>query len=226
MKKINNSKRLRYWDVVLYITEFDLFEILIRNTERISHYAYIVHDKDVWDEESVKELQSRPEDERPETIPVVGDFKKQHIHLIVDFFNAHTFSAVKKIFTTENDKPRVREILSRQGAFEYLVHKNNPDKFQYSYDLIKSDDIKYYEKFCKEGFSTDKDNISEQIVADILNNIPPRLLVKRYKRDFILNMQRYYDCADKIRLWDIEHPTQQSKDESLFKAVQESIPFD
>lgn len=148
--------------------------------------------------------------------------------MIVDFFNAHTFTAVKKLFTTENDKPRVREILSRQGAFEYLIHKNNPDKFQYSYDLIKSDEIKYYEKFCKEGYSTDKDNISEQIIADILNNIPPRLLVKRYKRDFILNMQRYYDCADKIKLWDVEHPPMVNGKPDLeeLKRIQEEIPFD
>lgn len=86
MKKINNSKRLRYWEVVLYITELDLFKILIRNTERISHYAYIVHDKDVWDEESVKELQSRPEDERPEEIPEVGSLKKTAYSFDCRFF--------------------------------------------------------------------------------------------------------------------------------------------
>lgn len=231
MKKINNknitvdlsgSSRLRYWEVVLYVDENRLISLLVANVERISHYAYIYHDKDVYlDDEEEKDDDGNVVYSHKE-----GDLKRPHFHLLVDFYNGHTFTAVKKIFTTENDKPRVKRILSRSGAFEYMVHKNDPDKFQYAYDLIESDDIKYYEKFCKEGYSTDKDNISEQIIADILNNVPPRLLVRRYKRDFILNMQRYYDCAEKIKLWDIEHPRLRRIDEAEFKAVQEEISFE
>lgn len=80
-----------------------------------------------------------------------GDLEKVHIHLLIDFYDAHTFSAVKRMFTTVNDNPRCEPVSDRVQCYRYLIHKDNPEKFQYSKSNIVSDNIIYYEKLCVVG---------------------------------------------------------------------------
>ena len=152
----------------------------------------------------------------------------------MSFYNACTLKACSRLFTTENDKPRVYSIGDMGLAYDYLIHKNHPDKYQYKKCDITSDDLSHYEKLLINGEKSDNDNKSENIVMDILAGVPTRILVSRYGRDFIIHMSQYLDCANKIRTEDIFMADKRAKDEAerkarleeLSKPVQQEFDFD
>lgn len=193
------GNRYRPWTIVFYGTQKELFQILHKYSERIAHYAFAYHDKDVYEEDEYEEDKTTLKHKK-------GDLKKPHFHLVVDFYNGCTFTAVKKLFTTAEDNPRVSNIVDRVAQYEYLWHKNNPEKYQYSADIVVSDDINYYEKLCITGDKRDSDNIAESIINDLLRKVSPRLMVNRYGRDFVIHMKQYQECADVIANWDLDHP--------------------
>lgn len=61
-----------------------------------------------------------------------GELKKEHYHIIVCFSSPTTFNHVKNTITSPLNCPIPTPLLNIQGGFEYLTHKNNPDKAQYS----------------------------------------------------------------------------------------------
>lgn len=193
----NYTKRSRSFNLVVYCGKRSLFKILRAYNDGISNYAFMEHDKDVFEDDTY--------DENDVLIHAKGDLKQPHIHLLIDFYHAHTFTAVKKMFTTEEDSPRVEFTSSRAVCFRYLCHLDNPEKYQYDYKDIVSSDIAYYEKFCKQGDKDDRDNIAEKIINDLLCNVPPAMLVSRYGRDFVIHMRQYEECAYKIQEWQFMH---------------------
>lgn len=216
---MSNSKstRVRCWWLVLYLSRNELMRILMDNRDRIANYAFAYHDYDIYDDDVLDGSQN--------VIHKKGDLKKPHFHLLIDFFHGHTFTAVKKLFTTDDDAPRVEVTNSRKECFEYLIHRNHLDKFQYSYDIIVSPDIVYYEKFCKQGDKRENDNLAEEIINEILKGVSPRLLVARYGRDFVIHMRQYMDCAAEIRSWDLMHPKKSLPELIPVPDEQLEIPF-
>ena len=191
MPKNFNVGRARPWTVVFYGTQRELFSILHTYDCRINKYAFIKHDKCHYLEDLI---------EGTKVIHKKGELEKEHFHVLVDFFNGHTFSSVKRIFTTENDKPRVEKITDRVAQYRYLTHKDNPEKYQYDESAIISNDINYYEKLCLEGDKVDNDNKAECIIMDILKGVSPRIMLSRYGREYVINYQKYQDFAGEIRL--------------------------
>lgn len=185
------GNRFRNYNIVFYGSEGELCKILRLNSDRISKYAYCVHDKDVY-------LEDRYDDDG-NLVTKKGDIERVHIHCNLEFFNALSFNACKRMFTTECDNPRVERTIDKQAMFEYLVHKNDKDKFQYPYDSIVSNDIVHFEKLCKFGEKIGSDDKAIQIVEDILKGVSKRLLMYRYGRDVIINFERYEAYARLIK---------------------------
>ena len=177
----NNSK-FRPWEIIFYGSQKELFKLLHKYECRISKYAFIFHDKDIYDDGEHK-----------------GELKKPHFHVLVDFHYPCTFTTCKRLFTTDTDNPRVENIRDRVAKFEYLTHKRYPDKDQYAYSDIISNDIQYYENLLLRGDKKEVDNVAVAIVNDLLKGVPTVLLVDRYGRDFVIHMNQYEDCAFKIR---------------------------
>ena len=217
------SGRYRPFTIVFYGTQLELMGIIRTYRARIAHYAFIPHDKDIYDEDLY--------DEKKETlIHKKGDIAKQHIHLLVDFFNGHTITAVKRLFTTDNDKPRVDVVRDRAAQYRYLTHKDNPEKYQYNTADIISEDINYYEKICIVGDKVDGDNKAEMIINDLLRGVSPRIMVSRYGRDFVIHMKQYQECANEIRYYEADEHIRQKilADENAKKIENEQLqcPFD
>ena len=192
---MGNSNRFRPFTLVFYGTQEELMTIIRTYRQRIAHYAYITHDKDIYEDDLYN-------DDKTELVHKKGDIAKPHIHILLDFFNGHTLTAVKRLFTTENDKPRVDVIHDRVAQYRYLTHKDHPEKYQYDVADIISDDINYYETLCKVGDKPDSDNKAEMIINDLLRGISPRIMVSRYGRDFVIHMKQYEDCVTAIRFYD------------------------
>lgn len=204
-----NCGRFRHFGIIFYGSALELDTILLRYQARISHYAYILHDKDTFVEE-VKDKDGNVVHEK-------GELKKAHYHVLVDFYNACSANACKRLFVTTTDNPKVEIINDMVASYRYLTHKDNPEAYQYTSDCINSSDINYYEHMCIIGAKKDSDNIAMQIIEDILKKVNPRILVHRYGRDFVIHMKQYYDCAWEIQEYDRAHPV---FDEQL------KLPFD
>lgn len=193
------GNRFRNFNIVFYGSEGELCKILRLNNDRISKYAYCVHDKDTYLEDRF--------DDSGNCVNVKGDLEKIHIHCNLEFYNALSFSACKKMFTTETDNPRVEHTIDKQLMFEYLIHKNDKDKYQYPYSEIVSNDIAHFEKYCKYGEKIGGDEKAILIIEDLLKGVPLRLMLYRYGREFIINKEKYISFAQDLK--------QESYDENL-----------
>ena len=101
-------------EVMQYFEYYDVIEIAvieqrIKSLTNIKKYAIIIHDKDL--------LES-------------GEPKKKHFHAIMTFSNATTSEVVAK--TLQVEEQYINKIrTTTKSAMLYLVHRNNPEKYQY-----------------------------------------------------------------------------------------------
>ena len=93
---------------------YELKSILVNNGSTFKHYAYIMHDKD--------------NEEQP------------HYHLCLEYKNARTFTQVKLMF----EGAHIEEMEYKNMSYQYLIHKNDPDKYQYSIDNVMTLEKDYY----------------------------------------------------------------------------------
>ena len=65
-----------------------------------------------------------------------GKTKKPHYHIIVSFDGPTTFKNVHEKICKPLNATIPKPILSVKGAFNYLTHKNHPDKYPYDIEEI------------------------------------------------------------------------------------------
>lgn len=65
-----------------------------------------------------------------------GEIKKPHYHVILAYSGPTTFNSVKSLTVDVLQATIPKPIDHIKGAYEYLTHKNDPDKYQYSVDEI------------------------------------------------------------------------------------------
>jgi len=88
----------------------------IKNVEQCPIYAWIVHDKDA----------------DPET----GELIPKHVHAYVEFPNPRSFASVaESLGVAEN---MVCKVIDKNGILQYLIHKNQPEKYQYDFNDIQA----------------------------------------------------------------------------------------
>ncbi len=122
MSDITNTKS-RAWCSVLYPDDPShekCIELLKSNGYT---FAGILHDSDTWSA-SDDDIESHD----------VGTLKKKHYHLVIYFRNPKYRNALaKELGITPN---YLRECRNRDASILYLVHANDPDKFQYDSSLV------------------------------------------------------------------------------------------
>ena len=79
-------------------------------------YALITHDKDVNED---------------------GELLKPHIHVVIKLDNTQEDTALEKNLGLRSGL--VHTIFSLKGSLEYLIHLNNPEKYQYSLNDVEGD---------------------------------------------------------------------------------------
>ncbi|MGN0532752.1 MAG: replication protein [Eubacterium sp.] len=97
-----------------------------------------------------------------------GEVKKAHHHIILCYAGPTTFNNVKRLTVDELGQTIPKPIDNVRGAYEYLTHKNNPEKYQYSDEEIQflnGFDIKEI----VEQSEKDKASIKMAILDDIDN---------------------------------------------------------
>lgn len=173
------------WLIVTYLNEEDLHNILESKLDKgiITNYAYINHDRDVTKE---------------------GELKKAHRHCIILCKSPVLGSRIQNWFKGINDEggesnTLVEKLKSKKGAFAYLTHENNPEKYQYSREDVICSDDDYFDSL--EDKKTDK---SWSALEDLLNGMSYRECARKYGRDFILHYNAYrtlvFDIQQQERL--------------------------
>jgi hypothetical protein len=168
---MNTTKniRTRNFSLVTYVSMADIENYC--KLPHVKNYAYILHDKDIKED---------------------GSLKEPHIHVVLSYHNARTRSAVLADFKDFSQNTLVEECIELEGCLDYLTHKRNPDKFQYPVDCVKTN-FGYY-----RGDYTTEDNTAYCLVMDIMKGLSRLQLLRKYGRDFAINRDKYYGLATEI----------------------------
>ena len=104
--------------------------------------------------------------------------------------NPITLSAVRALFPI-GANTLGHAVRDKADCFNYLNHKDKPEKYQYPDEAIICDDWKYW-KSIQSGENDDK---TLNILDDILAGVGFRELAKRYGRDLVINYHKYREFA-------------------------------
>lgn len=94
--------------------------------------AWALHDKDVYTQAAFDAYVKKHEGTLPDLMP--GDLKKPHVHFVCSFPNARYFSGIAKEIGVEVNV--IRKVNNLYKAYVYLWHMLDPDKYQYSKDIV------------------------------------------------------------------------------------------
>lgn len=117
--------RSRNYTIVLYPEDETHVQALKIIKNQFS-YAYILHNMDKWEKDKINENTGEIEYKK-------GDKKKEHWHVLITFPNARSDETIKEILG--NEKIHIEKSSFYQMA-RYLVHKDNPNKWQYKNEEI------------------------------------------------------------------------------------------
>lgn len=188
MKK-NDITRFRSYSIVCYNVHF--VESLISD-KSIKSYYWISHDNDKLDDVQLKPL---------------------HYHLVVTFNYAIIPNKLMSIcdaymLLEDSDTNYFYEpVNSLPSVLLYLTHRSNPDKFQYSYSSILTNNSTYLASVY--SYDTTKENDAFNIVMALIDGVSYEELLKIYGRDFVFHYRQYLLMADLIeaeRLGDTSSP--------------------
>ena len=186
--------------LISYLPSTDIInDILDKKIKSIKSYAFIYHDKDIYLNDIL--------DDNNEILHKKGDLKTPHYHIYLRFKTNRDPDEIKRWFMPkglldQNGLPYnclSQKVKSSVACIDYLTHKNEPDKYQYSENDIISFNI-------DSVLENDAIDNSIDIVEDMLSGSPTRELVKRYGRDFIYHYSSYSAIVAKIKYEDAISP--------------------
>lgn len=186
--------------LISYLPSADIInDILDKKVKNIKSYAFIYHDKDIYFNDIL--------DDKNEILHKAGDLKVPHFHIYLKLKSSRDSEEIKRWFMPrelidENGLPYnclSQKVKSSVACIEYLTHKNEPEKYQYSENDVVSFNI-------DSVLENDAVDNSIDIVEDMLNGFSTRELVKRYGRDFIYHYSSYSAIVAKIKYEDAISP--------------------
>ena len=129
------------------------------------HYVYILHDKDVNED---------------------GSLRSPHFHILCTFVQNKSFNSVASLVVSSQNT-FVQQLQDVGGAFAYLTHQNNLEKFQYNSDDLVSDNLDYWlDKIPEyENKSSKNDDFVDDLLSDDFDVVA---MARKYGRDFIKSM--------------------------------------
>lgn len=121
-----DKNRYRRFCIELYpeTESYNYEEVLQYLLQNSVTYSYIVHDRDEDDD---------------------GKLKKAHVHMVIVRKNGCTCSALSKC--TKIPCQFIEPCRKYIQAIRYLVHRDDPDKYQYNQLDVKTNDSKFLEYF-------------------------------------------------------------------------------
>lgn len=177
-----STQRERAFWIRTYLKEDQLKALLEKNLSIIYRYAYAYHDKDVSKRDESK-------------------LAEPHFHLLIRFTDKYSISKVRKLFSGFVDEKGLEinsNIQFREKTdahcIQYLVHKNDSEKYQYSADCITAFNYDVDEELAKQ-LSDDVRCETSLIFATLFeqgwSSQTLKRLIAEYGRDFVHHYQNY-----------------------------------
>lgn len=181
MDDLQNA-RARKFSCITYCTEEQIKLSLEAHWSCIRAWAYMKHDKDVNSD---------------------GTTKEPHYHVVVWLYNASTVGRVRRWFRALDDKQQEITTTAQPCkdvvfAYEYLYHRNDPDKYQYNEKDIQCSDRDLFK-------SDDPDDNAVNALNDILYGVPLQEVMQRYGRDAIYHYSHLRQIVCDIRAMEKGH---------------------
>ncbi len=184
--------RCRNYGLITYHSEETIKTVLQTYAGRIRHFAYILHDKDTYEHDVYEKDKNGNTTDK--ILHKKGETKEKHYHLLLSMNNAMTLTAIRALFPI-GANTLGQAIRDKADCFNYLNHKDAPDKYQYPDKAIICDDFDYW-KGIQSGESDDR---TLNIIDDIISGVGFRELAKRYGRDLVINYQKYWSFAKNVK---------------------------
>ena len=131
-------KQSRNFTAIVYpdSEDYDYHLILNRLSSFWDKFYYILHDKDCYLESDYEKWIA---DNKSDDVPFQpGELKKPHYHIVVSHNDPVILGRAAKKFGLSSNY--VQTVHKLKPAVQYLIHLNNPEKFQYSpSDIVTSD---------------------------------------------------------------------------------------
>ncbi len=126
-----------------------------------------LHDKDVWTHDSPEVVDEETGEiiEKKGSKYKSGDRKKSHYHVILKFEKLMGYKEVNTEIRPITNSPYLQKCYSLKGQYEYLIHLNHPDRYQY-----EKDEIRTYNGFFIEPNMRDRMILVDEIGKTIAEN--------------------------------------------------------
>lgn len=187
--------RSRNWNFILYPESAPANWIDIIDETRIEWVCSPLHDKD---------------------IDPNGEPKKSHYHITLLYPSDKSFNQVSELVVDILKQPIPIKCISVKGSIRYMVHKDNPDKYQYNWHDIKSFGGADLQSLC-EPTLTERMVILQEIMDFIdENNVIEFDYLDTYARkegktDWFRVMHCYNTMSISIKLKSKRHSLQNEK---------------
>lgn len=163
-----DEQQFRKFSCVTYLSESQLQECLQRSGDMIRGFAYCYHDKDIAED---------------------GTLKAFHAHLVLWLYNPRKLKSIRGWFDCgykdekgEKINTLIQPCHDVKASAEYLMHKNDPDKYQYP-----PESVVYSDPLLFEFPDTQKDDVALLSLEDLLNGLSLRACASKYGRDFMFH---------------------------------------
>lgn len=173
------TERSYSWACITYMDEGNLRRFL---TEQCRNWAWIVHDRDVKEDGTPKEV---------------------HKHVVCTFERERSFGQVVQLFAmyAEGQNTLVEPCQSLEASLEYLTHENDPQKWQYDRKEVIISSSAWYGKYIG---AKERAEENEKFVNDLLapsSRFSVVAMARTYGRDFMRNMRSYMEFR-KVALYE------------------------
>lgn len=174
------AKKEQYYNFSLstYCEEDFVLKVLDLHSNQIKAFAYCVHDCDVNDN---------------------GEIKEKHIHVLLLLNYPYPPATVCNWFSnTDSEGKKINTLWEKlvypSLMYRYLIHEDNPEKYQYDPSLRICSELKY---FLDE---TSTDDVAQLALFDLLDGVSLREVARRYGRDFIYHYGHIKQIYEDIKL--------------------------
>lgn len=167
----SNTKEYRSFFLRTYCPLDEVY--LLLEHLHIEAYAFIVHDKDC---------------------DLNGELHESHIHLLVHLCYPSKVRATTIAKYLKSGNTRLEIVRDKYKAYQYLIHANSPDKFQYSLDEVVCNNLDFYQ--LPTAVTKEQKRASDMscLLDDVLT-LTMRDFALKYGRDGILNYSKYKDFS-------------------------------
>lgn len=171
-RKRGSMERYYSFKLISYLSEESIKECL--RHKDISHYCYILHDKDVNDD---------------------GTPKETHYHILVTVKQQKSLESIRRMFDNGSGINTLAKVIEDiVHDVRYLTHMDDPQKYQYEKSSIVTDGTDYWSKVAKDQTI---DNGNEAFINDLCNpSISYKEMALRYGRDYMKNYRAYHQFAE------------------------------